>query len=212
MSELLYKELRLAAHPNLYVFMLMGMLLLVPSYPFGVVFLFGLLGPYISVFYDRETRDTYFTVLLPIKKADVVKGKCALFAFAQLGQLIISVPFALLRPLLYDSNAVGMEANAAYYGFGLMIYGIFDLIFLTQFYKTAYKAGKAFIVAGIPAVLLIAGMEFLTHIPGMAWICALDAHALITQLPLLVMGAVIYSVALFFACRRAGSNFSRVNL
>ena len=50
MSELLYKELRLAAHPNLYVFMLMGMLLLVPSYPFGVVFLFGLLGPYISVF------------------------------------------------------------------------------------------------------------------------------------------------------------------
>ena len=102
MSELLYKELRLAAHPNLYVFMLMGMLLLVPSYPFGVVFLFGLLGPYISVFYDRETRDTYFTVLLPIKKADVVKGKCALFTFAQLGQLIISVPFALLRPLLYD--------------------------------------------------------------------------------------------------------------
>ena len=56
MTNLLYKELRLAAHPNLFIFMLMGALLLVPDYPFGVVFLFGVLGPYITFFYDRETR------------------------------------------------------------------------------------------------------------------------------------------------------------
>ena len=64
MTNLLYKELRLAAHPNLFIFMLMGALLLVPDYPFGVVFLFGVLGPYITFFYDRETRCSY-PYLLP---------------------------------------------------------------------------------------------------------------------------------------------------
>ena len=44
MSELLYKELRLAAHPSLYVFMCMGALLLIPAYPYSVVFFFGCLG------------------------------------------------------------------------------------------------------------------------------------------------------------------------
>ena len=44
MSELLYKELRLAAHPSLYVFMGMGALLLIPAYPYSVVFFFGCLG------------------------------------------------------------------------------------------------------------------------------------------------------------------------
>ena len=121
MTNLLYKELRLAAHPNLFIFMLMGALLLVPDYPFGVVFLFGVLGPYITFFYDRETRDTYFTVLLPVQKRDVVKGKCLLICFAQLGQLLISIPFAVLRQVIYaDGNSVGIDANVAYYGFGLI--------------------------------------------------------------------------------------------
>ena len=35
---LLYKELRLAAHPSSIVFSFLGCLVLVPAYPFSVVF------------------------------------------------------------------------------------------------------------------------------------------------------------------------------
>ena len=42
MYNLLYKELRLAAHPNLFVFTLLGALVIVPAYPYGMVFLFRL--------------------------------------------------------------------------------------------------------------------------------------------------------------------------
>ena len=43
-SNLLYKEFRLALHPNLIVFTLMGPLILIPGYPYTMVFLFSLIG------------------------------------------------------------------------------------------------------------------------------------------------------------------------
>ena len=38
MFNLLYKELKLAAHPNLYIFTALGVLVIVPAYPYGMVF------------------------------------------------------------------------------------------------------------------------------------------------------------------------------
>ena len=148
MSDLLRKELRLAAHPSIYIFIALGALVLVPAYPYGMVFFFAMLGVFQSIMYTRETRDIYFTALLPVRKRDAVKAKLLLAAFIQLTQLLFSVPFAFLRTLYLPSgNPVGIEANAAYYGFGLMIFGAFNLIFFPLFFKTAYKAGTAFLAA-----------------------------------------------------------------
>ena len=165
MYNLLYKELRLAAHPNLFVFTLLGALVIVPAYPYGMVFLFGCLGPYITFTYGREINDIYYTSLLPVKKRDVVKSKVALVVLSQMAQLVISLPFALLRlRLLPEGNPAGIEANVAYYGFGLMVYTIFNVIFLTHFFKTGYRVGWSFLWAIIPAtlgVLLINRRDFL---------------------------------------------------
>ena len=97
MFNLLYKELRIAAHPNLFVFTALGMLVIVPAYPYGMVFLFGCLGPFITFMYGRETNDIYYTALLPVKKSDTVKSKIMLVVLAQMTQLLISLPFAFLR-------------------------------------------------------------------------------------------------------------------
>lgn len=213
MSELLYKELRLAAHPSLYIFMCMGALLLIPAYPYGVVFFFGCLGLFQSFMFDRETRDVFYTALLPRPKRDVVKGKLLLAVFAQLVQLIFSLPFAFLRTLyLPDGNPVGMEPNAAWYGFGLMVYGIFNLIFFTRFYKTAYKAGVSFLIALIPTTLGIIAIEASVHFPGMGWLDGMDGAALARQLPILLAGAAVYAAANALAYRIGARRFERVDL
>ena len=62
------------------------------------------------------------------------------------------------------NNPVGLDATAAWYGFGLMIYAAFDFVFLTAFYKSGYRAGRAFILASIPMVLLMAAAEAAAHI------------------------------------------------
>ncbi|HPT82979.1 MAG TPA: ABC-2 transporter permease [Limnochordia bacterium] len=213
MSNLLYKELRLAAHPNLYVFALLGILVLVPAYPYGMVFIFGCLGPYITMVYGRETNDLYYTALLPVRKRDIVKGKCLLFVTAQLSQVILSLPCAVLRTrLLPGGNPAGIEANLAYYGFGFLVYAIFNLVFLTEFFKSGYKAGRAFILAIIPVVLLVLTMEVLAHVPALAWLDSVAAPDLLRQLPLLLLGLGVYTAAMPLTLCISADRFARVNL
>ena len=111
MCNLLRKELRLAAHPSLYMFMAMGALVLIPAYPYGVVFFFGGLGVFQTVMFGRETRDVFYTALLPVRKGDGVRGKILLAVFSQLTQLALSLPFAFLRTLyMAEGNPAGIES------------------------------------------------------------------------------------------------------
>lgn len=213
MLNLLYKELRLAAHPTLYVFMLMGVLLVIPNYPYGVLFLFGTLAPFITFLFGRETRDVYFTTLLPLKKSDVVKGKCLMVVFVQIAQILISLPFAIMRAhMQLGGNSVGVEANVAYYGFGLIILAVFNFIFLTQFYKTAYQVGRSFIIAIIPAMGLVVAMELASHLPPLQWLDSVSPEMLVRQLPILVIGIAIYIVGIFSTYSAAAKRFAQVDL
>ena len=107
MIQCLYKDLRLAAHPTLYIFILLGALVIVPSYPYSLVFFFGCLAPFITMMYGRETNDIYYMALLPIEKRKIVTSKCFLFAVTQLSQLLFSIPFTILHAVyLPQSNVV----------------------------------------------------------------------------------------------------------
>ena len=70
--KLLYKELSLAAHPSLYAFMLLGCLVLIPVYPYTVIFMFGCLAPFITFMFARENNDAWYTATLPIQKKEIV--------------------------------------------------------------------------------------------------------------------------------------------
>ena len=121
----------------------------------SVIFMFGCLAPYITFLSARETNDAWYTAVLPVTKRESVLGKCLLVVFFQLFQLLFSVPFALLRNFLnIANNPVGLDATVAWYGFGFIVYAVFDFIFLTTFYKSGYKVGKSFVFAAIFMVLL----------------------------------------------------------
>jgi hypothetical protein len=213
MFNLLYKELRLAAHPNLFIFTLLGVLVIVPAYPYGMVFLFGCLAPFITFMYGRETNDIYYTALLPVKKSDTVKAKFLLVVLAQMTQLVISLPFAFLRiHVLPEGNPAGIEANVAYYGFGFIIYAIFNIIFLTYFFKTAYKVGNAFLLAIIPATLGVLLMEVFVHFPGFTWLDSVEPEMLLRQLPILIIGVLIYVIGIFTAYKVSVKRFEQVDL
>lgn len=213
MCKLLYKELRLAAHPSMYIFLFMGALVLIPAYPYSMMYFFGMLGVFQSLMYARETRDIYFTALLPVAKRDAVKSKLLLAAFAQLTEIIVSIPFAFLRTLyLTDGNPVGIEPNPAFYGFGLVIFGAFNLVFFPYFFKTAYKAGTAFLLALIPAVIGIFLMEAAVHIPGLEWLDGITPSAMGRQLPVLFAGIVLYAGMWCLAYKISVKRFVKVDL
>lgn len=213
MTKLLYKEICLCAHPTSLVFACLGCLVLVPAYPYSVIFLFGCLAPYITFVNARETSDPWYTAILPLTKRESVLGKVLLTVSFQLFQLLFSVPFALLRNALHmANNPVGLDAAAAWYGFGLMIYAVFDFAFLTSFYKSGYKAGKAFLFASIPLVSMMTLVEAASHIAPLAWLDRATPDDLLKQLPILLAGMVSYAVLLPLAYRISAKQYEKIDL
>ena len=213
MMTLLYKEMRLAAHPTSIVFVFLGCLVLVPSYPYSVVFMFGCLAPYITFLNARETNDVWYTAVLPITKRESVLGKCLLVVSFQLFQLLFSVPFAILRDAMnMANNPVGLDATVAWYGFGFFLYAVFDLLFLTAFYESGYKAGKAFILAALPMVILMVAIEAAAHIPALVWMDSRQPEHLRMQLPILLIGIASYGALVPFAYRISARRFEKVDL
>lgn len=211
--KLLYKDLALAVHPTFYIFTQLGCLVLAPAYPYTVVFLFGCLAPYISFMYARETNDAWFTALLPVKKSEIIASKFRLVCCAQLTQLCIALVFALLRFLLHiPNNPVGLDPTVAWFGIGFFIYGVYNLVFFPAFYKTGYKAGKAFFLAMIPVVGCMLITELLAHLPALLWMDSLVPGHLLSQIPLLLAGLVFYGCATVFSCRLSVLRYEKVDL
>lgn len=95
----------------------------------------------------------------------------------------------------------------AYFGCGLLIYAAFNAVFLISFYKTAYKAGKAFLLGVIPVTLGIGVMETLAHVPGVAdWFDSTAPAMLLQQLPILAAGLAAYGGGMALTYQTAGGS------
>jgi hypothetical protein len=211
--KLLYKELILAAHPTSIVFAFLGCLVIVPAYPYTVIFMFGCLAPYITFLYARETNDAWYTAILPVTKRESVKGKFLLIISIQLFQLILSIPFVFLRNIMeMQNNPVGIDATVAWYGFGMIIYAVFDLIFFPTYYKNGYKAGKAFVIAAIPLLLFMIAVEACAHVPVLAWLDRYAPQDMLMQTPILLIGILCYILLLSIAYRVSVTRFEKVDL
>ncbi|WP_300251130.1 ABC-2 transporter permease, partial [uncultured Subdoligranulum sp.] len=182
-------------------------------YPYGMIFFFGCLGLYFTSQFARENSDAFYTATLPIKKRHVVKSKCLLFVSIEIAQLIICIPFSIIRLwTLPDGNPVGIEANVAYFGFGLIVYAIYNFLYLTVLFGSSYQVGKAFVIAIIPTTAVIALMEYSVHLPAFAWLDSIRPGDLVRQLPLLAAGILVYIAGNLLAYRTASRAFERADL
>ena len=105
-----------------------------------------------------------------------------------------------------------MNANLFALGMACVIFGLFNRIFVGGFFKTAYKFARPFVSFVIAAFLVIFAAEALHHIPGLAWLNAFGNDHIASQLILLVAGILIYLLLTFLSCRRACSDFERIDL
>ena len=83
---------------------------------------------------------------------------------------------------------------------------------LTQFFKTAYKVDKAFLLAIIPAAVAVVIMEVLVHLPGFEWLDSVVPDIMLRQLPILAAGLAVYVIGMLIACRVSAKRFEQVDL
>ena len=225
MNKLLKKELRLTAAPITYFFLAFALMTLIPGYPILVGGFFITLGIFYTFQMARESNDILYTALLPCKKQDVVRAKytfCVLIellvcyshiADASWGNMAVLTAVrltALREAAVYTKNAM-MNANFAYLGWLLILFALFNSVFLGGFFRTAYGLGKPFILYSIAGFAVICLAEALHHFPGMAAMNS-QTEGFGMQLIVLAAGVLLFMGMTALSCRKAQKNFERIDL
>ena len=210
MKKLLYKEMKLSANPLSYWFIAFSAMTMIPRYPILVGSFFICLGIFYTYQQVRECDDITYTVMLPVKKQDVVTAK---YLFVLLIELVAFVLYALLTIIRmktlgnaapYVTNQL-MNANAAYLGYLLAVFASFNGVFLAGFFKTAYK------IFCIVATIIILMGEVLHHIPGLESLND-PANLSIPQVVILLIGIVMFKLCTWFSYQKAIKDFERLDL
>lgn len=212
-KSLIKKEFLLTAHPMTYIFMFFGAMLLIPSYPYYVAFFYTTLGIFFAFMNGRENKDLYFDAILPVSKKDVVKSKVLFVWIVETISVIIAVPFACISIMINPNgeNLAGIEANIAFFGLSLIMFSIFNSVFLINFFKTAYKVGKAYLLAVIPMALFIGIVETADHLPVVGYYLE-GGYGNCVQLPLLFVGIVIFVTSYFIVYKQSAKKYEKVDL
>ena len=217
MSNILMKEIRLSASPLAYIFIAFGLMFFIPGYPILCGVFFVTLGLFHSFQAAREANDIVFSVLLPISKNDVVKGKYLFVCFIEMCAFAIMCIVTAIRMTAlsnaepYRENAL-MTANLFALGMALVIFGMFNLIFVGGFFKTAYKQGRPFVIYIIVAFIIITIAESLHHFKSLEVLNAFGIEHLGVQMILLALGIVAFLVITILSYRKACYNFERIDM
>lgn len=217
MSALLKKEMRLSALLLTYLFIGFAFMTLLPGYPILCGVFFITLGIFQSFQSAREANDIVFSTLLPVAKTDVVKGKYLFSLFIELCGFIIMMILTFIRMTAlvdakpYRQNAL-MNANLFFLGAALLIFGLFNMIFIGGFFKTAYKLGKNFVIYIVAGFVVISLAETVHHVPGFGAVNAFGFEHMLVQVTTLVIGAVCFIGLTYFSYKKACRDFDRIDL
>ena len=216
MKKLFYKEMKLSANPLSYWFITFSAMAMLPRYPILVGAFFICLGMFHTYQQIREYDDITYTVMLPVKKQDVVTAKYLFVLFIEGTAFILCTLLTIIRMKVLGNSAPYvtnqlMNANAAYLGYVLIVFAAFNSIFLAGFFKTAYQIGKPFILFCVVGFIIIIIGETLHHIPHLE---SLNDPSSVNapQVAILVIGIAVFMLCTWVSYQKAVKDFEAIDL
>lgn len=215
MKNLLYKELRLSLHPAAVSFLCLSAMMLIPNYPLFVTFFYTCLGIFFICLNGRENKDIDYTMTLPVGKRNIVGARLLLVVLLEAAQLLLAAPFAFLRSILIsESNLVGMNANAAFFGFALFMLGLFNFFFFTAYYRNTSQVGKPFLYGCIAFIVFMLIVETCAHVVPFVKIQLNQpgTQYLAPKMIVLLTGAAAFVLLTLLAYRCSSKSFESLDL
>jgi len=197
------------------LYKLLGGLILIPNWLYFIAMSYVFFITITNVFATNNAqRDIAFSVMLPVKKSDVVKARFISIMFIELIHIVVAIVFAVINFHLYPKGNFFMEPNAAFFGFVLIMYAMFNAIFLPMFYKTGHKVGFPAILATFIAIIFATAVELsVSFIPTLN--LALDSRnsdMLIYKLIVLILGILIYFGSGFLTYKVSEKRFEAIDV
>lgn len=215
MKNLIKKEFALAMHPTAPLFLALSSMLLIPNYPYLVVFFYTGLSIFFTCLSGRENNDVFYSMTLPVSKKQIVSARFLYVIILELAQVIVAVPFAFIRQKLpVPPNSVGMDAGIALIAFAFITLAVFNMTFLGSYYKNVKKVGVSFIKGSVSVFLVITVLEVMTHVVPF-FRDVLDTPDTINLVPKLILLAVcvaFYALVTLFTYLGAVKNFEKQDI
>ncbi len=215
MKDLIRKEVTLTAAPITYAFIAFSLMTMLPGYPIVISGFFICLGVLYTYQFGREFNDILYTSLLPVSKGDIVRSKFAFTIGIEMVSFVIMVILTVIRMAVlpnvepYVNNPL-LNANLAYLGYVLIVFALFNTLFLGGFFKTAYYYGKPFVLFCVAAFIVVGISETLPHLPGLCTLGVTTAEPL--QAAVLILGIVFFVVGTGLSLKVSIKRFDRIDL
>jgi hypothetical protein len=166
MKALIYKELKLSMHPICYLFVfLFPLMILIPSYPLGVGFIY-VLTCYPILFLGankgQQSNDLLYSTLLPVRKKDIVLARIFTVILMQVTFIVVMsalYPLANIvhnlaiqsssKPEEFKDIGFGLNSYVIVLAFAIIGYAIADIIFFPIYYKN----GRSIVLSTLLTIL-----------------------------------------------------------
>lgn len=169
MKNLIFKEFKLSVHPLTYLMMalislasLSGLGCFYPLCLFGVLYTFLFIGIKKGI----TNNDLYYTLLLPVRREKIVAARVVSTTILQLIYTVLICVFDFIRQFIPGGiplKQVGSAQLPVLIAICLICYTVFDLIYMTWFYKDGKQVIYNMLIGTLLIAILSAG---LCMIPG----------------------------------------------
>ena len=164
-------------------------------------------------------KDLQYSLILPIRKSDIVKARIMSVAIYEIVFFILSIPFAILNhKLVPQGNNAGINSNFAFYGLVMIVLTISRYFFFTIYYKKAEKHERALLISFVIFFVLYFIFECPVwmikkgNLQSLSFIDKFDWVSLIKQLPILITGIIVYFFGWILTYKVSAKKFEQVNL
>ena len=217
MYNLVMKDLKLGIPPMFFVMpFITGALMLIPGWVYFLVpmYFFWITIP--NIFAGFKTQnDLIFMAMLPVVKKDMVKARVTAIVILELLHIVTAILFGLITLYAFPNlTYYFFPPYLGFWGLCLVMLGLFNLVFISMFYKTAYKYGWA-AVASITTAVLFAGAAQWIGIQSAdahKMFYGDGAHDTLLQIFILIIGFAIFAACTALAYRIAVRRFLRVEI
>ena len=143
------------------LFFMFAAMLMIPSYPYLVAGFFICNAVFYSFAMATGENDILFSVLLPVSKKGIVRGKISFVICIQLIAILLFTGMTFVNHLMFKGagNNGGTDASLTLIAGYFLLYSIFNAAFIPGYYKAPHKFGKQFLKALIAVFAFLFAFE-----------------------------------------------------
>lgn len=212
MTHLIYKELKLGIHKFFFILpILLGLLMFIPGWIYLLVFMYFFWISIPQIFAAYNTNSDYnMSSSLPVRRKDIVTSKVCAIIIIELLHVVFAVIFAFFHNYLYGSGNFFMDINLAFFGVGLLMYGVYNIVFLPLYFKTAHFFGVPAIIGAV--VTLVYAFIFEFGVIQFQFMRDVFEGSLGRQSIVFVVSVIGSIILSFIALKKSQHNFSTIDL